>query len=294
MARAYGVPFATLTRGAAALPAADVVLLGIPYGARWRFYEELSGRVPALVIEKPLFRTVERHERLCAAWPDHALAHGFQRRSLGVVGLCRDLVAHGTFGRLRNAHFELGAPGTVTQGGRYFASAELSGGGVFFDTGVHGIDALLYIARATDARVIRARMVAEDGIDLDTEAKLEIETTEGATVEATLLISCLRETTNRVDLVFDRARLRFSLFDTSGRLRLESDGTVRTLDLSPAAARGYPRTSFQVFHAHWSAFLSGLREGRPNHTAARDAMLTTAIVEQCYAAAGLRGEPGAP
>ena len=293
VAQAYAVPVAELPPSPAALPEADVVLLGIPYGARWSYYEALAGRVPALVVEKPLFRTVERHGRLCAAWPDHALGHGFQRRSLGVVELCRDLIGRGTFGPLRSAHFELGAPGAGTQG-RYFSTPELSGGGQLFETGVHGIDALLYMARASRVRVKRAEMQTEAGMDLHTDAELELQTADGGTVEAHLLISCLRNTSNQIELVFDRMRLRFSLFDTTGRLWFGAAGRERELELSPADAQGYPRTGYQALHAHWNAFLSGLREGRPNHTAVRDAMLTTAVVEQCYAAADLRGEPGAP
>lgn len=292
VARAYAIPVAALPADPAALPAADIVLLGIPYGARWSYYEALAGRVTALVVEKPLFRTVDRHQRLCAAWPDHTLGHGFQRRSLGTVQMCRDLIELGTFGPLRSCHFGLGAPGAVTHG-RYYSSPELSGGGVLFETGVHGIDALLYLVRATHARVKRAQMVTEAGMDLDTEAELEIRTEGGAMVDATLLISCLRDTSNQVELVFDRARLRFSLFDAAGRLWLAS-GKEREFELSPAESRGYPRTAYQALYTHWRSFLGGLRDGRPNHTAVRDAMLTTAIVEQCYAAADLHGEPGAP
>src|SRR5262245_29571325 len=152
VAKAFGVSFAPLPSAPADLPAADVVLLGIPYGARWAYYEALAARDAALLVEKPLFRSVARHERLCAAWPDHALGHGFQRRSQGVVRLCRDLVADDTFGPLRRLELGLGSPGAVTHG-RYFASPELSGGGILFETGVHGIDALLYLSRARAARV---------------------------------------------------------------------------------------------------------------------------------------------
>ena len=292
VAHGYGVPFAPFHADPVALPEADVVLLGIPYGARWSYYDALARRGAALFVEKPLFRTLQRHERLCAAWPDHALGHGFQRRSLGVVHTCRDLIDRGTFGSLQSAHFGMGAPGAVTRG-RYFSTPELSGGGVLFETGVHGIDALVYMARASAARVKRAKLVTEAGMDLHTDAEVEIRTRDDAAVEVTLEISCLRDTRNRIELVFEHARLHFSLFDASGRLSL-SGARERDLELSPSDARGYPRTHSQALFAHWSAFLRGLREGRPNHTAARDAMLTTTIVEQCYAAAGLHGEPGAP
>jgi predicted dehydrogenase len=293
VARAYHIPLATLASGPADLPAADVVLLGIPYGARWSYYEALAGRETALVIEKPLFRTVARQERLCAAWPDHALGHGFQRRSLGVVALCRELVASGAFGPLRNAYFGLGSPGAVTHG-RYYATPELSGGGVLFEVGVHGIDALVYLVRATAIRLKRAQMVAESGMDLHTEAELELDTEGGPPIACTFEVSCLRETRQRIELGFDRARLRFSLFDTAGRLWLATGDGAREVEITPADARGYARSPAQTLYAHWMTFLRGLREGRANHTAARSALLTTAIVEQCYAAAGLHGEPGAP
>src|SRR5262249_51448443 len=134
-AKAYRVPFRPLPADLAALCDADLVLLGIPYGARWDYYRALADRAAALVVEKPLFRTVERHEQLCRAWPDHALGHGFQRRSLGVVELCRDLIERRTFGPLRRSRFAMGTPGAVTHG-RYFSAVELSGGGILFETGV--------------------------------------------------------------------------------------------------------------------------------------------------------------
>lgn len=293
VAQGYRLPFAPFPADLAALPEADVVLLGIPYGARWGYYEALAGRGTALFVEKPLFRTVQRHESTCAAWPDHALGQGFQRRSLGVMRTCRDLIERGTFGALRSIRFGMGAPGAVTRG-RYFSTPELSGGGVLFETGVHGIDALAYVTQACAARVRHAHMLAEAGMDLHTEAEIELRTRDGAVVGAALEISCLRETSNRIDLEFERARLHFSIFDASGRITLEGARAGVDLHLAPADTRGYPRTHPQALYAHWDAFLGGLRTGRANHTAARDTLLTTAIVEQCYAAAGLTGEPGAP
>ncbi len=131
-------------------------------------------------------------------------------------------------------------------------------------------------------------------MDLHTEAELELDTEGGPPVACRFEVSTLRETRQRIELGFDRARLHFSLFDTAGRLWLTTGDGGREIELAPGDARGHARTPAQTLHAHWTVFLRGLSERRANHTSARSALLTTAIVEQCYAAAGLRGEPGAP
>jgi predicted dehydrogenase len=287
VARAFGVHCVELPEDPAGLPPADLVLLAIPYGARWGYYDALARREMALFIEKPLFRTVEQHEQLCSVWPAHRVAHGYQRRSLGTLRLARELVDSRVFGPLESVDFGMGNPGIVTFG-RYYGNLELAGGGVLFETGVHGIDALMHLTRATEASVREVEMIVEEGSDLHTDARISLQTAAGDAVNATLSTSALRETTNRIELVFAQARVRFSIFDASGAIRVRPRGGGGEFELAPADPRGFPRTENQTLHAHWTAVLDALREERPNATSAHDALLTTRIVEQCYTQAERR------
>jgi len=76
--------------------------------------------------------------------------------------------------------------------------------------------------------------------------------------------------------------VRFSIFkDSPLQVRTRTAGAVYTLgDISG----GYPRTSDQIFHRFWHAFLDGVRSGRANFTSARRMLPTTQAVEALYAA----------
>lgn len=281
VARAHGIPHVALAKSPDGLPSADVVVLAIPYGARAPYYEHLRGTDTALFVEKPLFRILEEHRRACSWFEDFRIAHGFQRRSLGSTQLVRQLVDEDLFGALRSIRCGLGQPGILTRGS-YVSDLGQAGGGILFETGVHLIDTALFIARASGVEVSRAEMILDRGFDLHTEARLKLALPSGRSADCEIVVSCLQETSNLLELELEHAQISYSLFDTSGRVLVRPHGGESDYQVECTDGRPFARTSFQTMYLHWTAFLEGLRARRANHTSAHDALLTTQALAGCY------------
>jgi predicted dehydrogenase len=97
-------------------------------------------------------------------------------------------------------------------------------------------------------------------------------------------VSCLRETSNRLDLGFEHARVVYSAYDMSGRVTVRPTAGQGAWRLVPETGP-YVTTHFQILYAHWKRFVEGLRSETPNETSAHDTLETTRLVEACYAAA---------
>lgn len=205
-ARGFGLEAAISLDSARNLPA-DVVLLGIPYSARWPFYDAFEGR--ALYVEKPLARTVKEHRSICDRFPEHRLACGLQQRMWGPVQLLRSVIDERLFGELRVARYGWGSP--VTTLGSYACDVSMATGGILLESAIHGVDAVMFCSGAVSAQVRNARMIQESGFDIHSEAQVLLATKEGRTIECELCVSVLCETIQRLELVFDTATVACDL-----------------------------------------------------------------------------------
>jgi predicted dehydrogenase len=276
LAKCYQTPICELPDDLTQLPAADVVLLAIPFGAREPYYSALRERGCALYVEKPFSKNVQHHEMLCSWFPSHKLACGFHRRSWGPTLQIRDAVNTDLFGELRAINYGFGGPGVVV-GGKYNADLNLAGGGILFETAVHGIDALLFCSSGSEVSFDRVSMISDDGFDLHTNAEFIIRTRRGQRIDCQMTVSCLEETSQQLEFFFDRAVVSYSLF---------GEGTI---SIRPVNGRGYftmfggsPLTTYQTVYNHWNRFLDDMRAGKAGWTSASQSLLTTAVLERLY------------
>jgi predicted dehydrogenase len=281
--RSYGVKMIAMPDDPANLPEADVVLLAIPFGVRAPFYPPLSQRSCAIYVEKPFARTTSQHDSQCALFSPERIACGFQRRSSAAARALRQLIRSQMFGQLRGLRIQAGAPG-ITTGERYGSDFKMAGGGILFETGIHALDLVLYACDAVSVTISSVKMIRHAGFDIHTEAALKVETTSGSQVLLELLVTVLRYTTPCNTFVFDTARIRHALWST-GLITAEAREGGGEFVLGGASTE-YPVTSAQMFNAHWSAFLEGVRSERVNETSAVTSRITTQAIEAIYA----RGE----
>lgn len=261
------------------LPDADIVLLAIPFGVRPQLYPSLSERFRAVYVEKPLARTLVEHDTLCALFSPDRLAGGYQKRSWGPVRAIREVIRSRLFGRLQSIKMGFGGPGTRAGGG-YSSSLQMAGGGILFEVGVHYLDIALHVADAVAVGASKVRMVKHDGFDVETEATMSLKTGAGDEIALELLVSSLRYTSMNHMFLFEHAKLAFASVG-GGEMTVSPVGGGQAFTLDGPLAQ-HPRTSNQIFHAHWSRFVEGIGSGQANATSALDSRVTTQAVEQLY------------
>jgi len=280
LGRSFRLPAIDLPADLTNLPPADVVLLAIPYGVRAPYYDALAARKEcAVYIEKPFARSRAELAALISRLDPWRIGGGFQRRALASVWTLREIVESGLFGQLREIRFGFGKVGS-TSGGAH-PDIRISGGGMLFESAIHGIDALLFITRATAAQVTRAEMVLDGGFDLHTAARMTLSLGSGQTVDCVLTVSCLEPVNNGLEFSFDSASVGVNIFG-DGPLSVRPYGRSRTYQLSdPHRLR--PAASYETAYENWRAFLGAYRERRPNWTSASETLLTAEVIEALYA-----------
>lgn len=279
VARAYKLNYCTPRDNLKNLAKADIILLAIPYGARDPYYEILRERQCAIYVEKPFANSLAYHKKISAGFFDYQLGVGFQRRSWGPTLLIKQLIDSNLFGPLRSVQYGFGGPGIVTSG-RYSTNLQLAGGGILFETGVHGIDALLFVTGAIASNINRVKMVMDEGFDLHTEAELELTTKRAENIACHITVSCLQETIERTEFTFDQAVVSYSLF-SEGQVTVKPLGGGGSYLITTAKPLS-PSTPFQTFAEHWSKFIHGVHTQQANWTSAAQTTLTTAVVEKLY------------
>ncbi len=266
VARSFGTTAHDLPKDLRDLPAADVILLGIPYGAREPYYAALAARGVALYVEKPFARTVEEHRSRCLAWKDYSIACGFQRRSHTTVQLARSLIQSRIFGALERIEFGLGHRGQV-RSGTYHSNAAAAGGGLLFEVGVHGIDALLFTAGAQDAELESASVVRLENFDVHVDATIGVKTAEGRWLPAHVVVSGLEDTIESFHFRFEHGEVRFSIFSDDVTLTVNAQGRRYRIGSDDF---GHVATMYQCAYVYWKTFIDGVRNRSANWTSAHD------------------------
>jgi predicted dehydrogenase len=283
VAKAFGIEARHAIEGLENAPA-DVVVLGIPYGVRAPYYELLSGR--PLYVEKPLARTVREHRALCDRFPEHALACGLQRRVWGPTQLVRRMVKDRLFGNLQRVRYGWGHP-VITTGNGYAADTTVAGGGVLFESGIHGLDTSLFCAGATAGSVLHSHMLKESDFDIHTDALLSLSLQDGRQIECEIVVSCVRETDRRVEFIFDHASVWFDLFGPS-KVHVCPKGGRVGYDITAENGSLYPASVPETMLENWRTYLDGLKSERVNTTSASQSILTTQFIEQLYSNTAVR------
>ena len=269
------------------LPAADIILLAIPYGPRRAYYERFKGLATGWYVEKPFAKTAAEHRELCSFAPAYGMACGFQRRASGMVRVARELIQSGVFGRPERVEIGLGYRGRIVDGGGYAADPRQAGGGVLTEVGTHCVDAVLHLLDARTVSLQTARTVLDQGMDIHTEATVAVATAGAGEVGLDLKVSILEDTSESIVIHCEHATLEFSIFGQAGITVRPLKGGSGPFQISDPREL-YPRSSDQIFYAYWSAFVDGWRRREANFTAAADCVLTTQIVEDIYAHAHSR------
>ena len=278
LAKASGIPCARLPATPAELPAADVILLGIPYGARPAYYEAFKHRNVALLVEKPFERTPEAHAAVCSLFPAFMLACGFQRRASGVAKTTTQILEDRLFGELQAIRLGYGSRGRISSGG-YLSDFGLAAGGLVMELAIHGIDLALVMSRAYGFDRISGQMLTNGPFDMHTTAVVDLLVPGNRRIPFELEVSLLSDTRNCLDFVCETATVSFALPSNEVRVTPANGSSQYTIS---GASAGSCLTAYQQSYETWTQFLTGIRTKTPNWTSASASLLTTSVVAGLY------------
>lgn len=264
------------------LPPVEGLLLAIPNGARPPFFDGLrEGRAGMIYVEKPFARSIAEHEELAMGIEPWRIAVGHSYRSSATIRLLRDIVANGLFGKVWEIRFDFGGLGRILTGGGYMGDRRLSGGGVLYQMGSHYLDAAIFATGARSVTLDHGHMESEDGLDIHTDAVLDLELADGRHVPLKLLVTALRRASNRMIVTCDNAMLLLSPGNGVHPIDIQTTGGTPIARIEPTEEHG-PLTPGATFARHWRRAIEAARTGQANETSVDSFLTTTRALEALY------------
>lgn len=161
-AQRYGIPFYSDLASMLEKVKPDLAVVCSPTKMHVEHAELLAEHGVHMFIEKPLARTVKECDRIIATVSKAGVKAtvGFNARFDPANAAAKAVVERGELGRVLTARVRIAHSGALDrwfEGPRWFADAELAGGGGFLDLGVHGADLLRWLlgeAKGVAARVV--------------------------------------------------------------------------------------------------------------------------------------------
>ncbi len=260
----------------------DILLIAIPNGGRPPYLDLIrEGLMRCAYVEKPFARSMREHDLLTRGLEAWQVAVGFDRRAFGITRLARETVDEQIFGLLRAVRFEFGGLGRILTGGGYLGNAQLAGGGILYQMGVHYIDSILFITNARCVALESGVMEVEDELDIHTEADLVLMLEDGHRVPLHILATTLKRANNRIELEFDRATISFTPAYGDPRLEVSTRSAGIVGHLHPTPEHG-PLTPYASYAAHWRRVFIAIAQRKQNETSATACRLTTKTLEALY------------
>lgn len=129
---------------------------------------------------------------------------------------------HGIHARRQECHRSIragfGKPGSLA--GNYPSNLKMAGGGMLFDSAIHVLDILLFLASAKRQSIDHIDMIMDKEFAFHTETRLKLELPTGSKIDASLTASCFEETTNQIELRFEHTDLTYSVYALTGRIEV--------------------------------------------------------------------------
>jgi predicted dehydrogenase len=214
VAQANGIPQAgSAAEDLASLPAVDVILLAVPWGARRAYYEQVRALPtrPALYVEKPFARTSAEHRELVSGFPDWQVAIGHSRRAGAAIQFARHLTGSGVMGPVQKCEISFGGLGRILTRGGYYGNLALAGGGILMEMGTHYLDAALEVLDAQSINLESRRIIDHAGFDVHVDGTLRVQTSYGHDFPLDCRFSYLESLASACVVSFDRGTLAFEI-----------------------------------------------------------------------------------
>ena len=263
-------------------PSVDIVFIGAPYGVRPPIYDAIRGKVKGIYCEKPFAKSVKEHLAITNDYEDYAFSIGYNRRALGHVNIIKNIIHDGVFGDLKEVRCEYGY--FTIKSGRFHSDAELSGGGILFESGVHWIDAMLFSIQPNDVEIINAMVEYNAGLDIHTDAEFLLKMDNQEDIDCKILITHLQKTEDKISYVFEHVTVELYLYDESQPPLVlpHNASNNKTYEINNFLIGIGPSTPIGQGAKYWEDYISSFVNKKVSYTNASECLMTTKVIEQIY------------
>ncbi len=274
------IPFFENLEEATNFKKCDIILITIPYSERTKVFEQIKDKCNGIFFEKPFALTLSQHEYFSNYFKNYAVTIGYQRRHMGIVKTLKNIINQKLFGSLVSIKINFGDIHYKFDGFR--SKKENSGGGIFFETGSHWIDTVLFTSNAKNIKNFKAYKKKIDELDIECNGEFDILNQQDQEFNCKFYMTNLKNTSNSIDYNFKNCSINLSLFDDSSNLKITNDGS-NELIIKDNEFLNFPNKSLDVAWSFWDEFISSYKNKKKSEISVDNFILTTKIIELFYA-----------
>lgn len=274
------IPFFNDIEKATNYKKSDIALITIPYSERTKIFDEIKDKFSGIFFEKPFALTLDQHKYFSNYFEDYAVTIGYQRRHMGIVKTLKKIINQNIFAPLTSIKINFGDIHYKFDGFR--SKKEKSGGGIFFETGSHWIDTVLFATSAKDIKNFKSykKKIAE--LDVECKGEFDIINQHNHEINCNFYISNLKNTSNSIDFNFKHCSIRLSLFDDDSNLKVTSNDNYEFI-IKDNEFLNFPNKSLDVAWSFWNEFICSYKNKKKSEISVNNFILTTKIIELFYA-----------
>ena len=274
------IPFFENLEKATDFKKCDIALITVPYSEREKIFEQIKDNCSGIFFEKPFAMTLDQHEYFSNYFENYAVTVGYQRRHMGIVKTIRNIINQKLFGSLVSVKINFGDIHYKFDGFR--SEKEKSGGGIFFETGSHWIDTVLFTTQAKNIKNFKSNKKKIAELDIQCNGRFDIIDHQNQEFNCDFYMTNLENTSNSIDYNFKNCSISLSLFDDDSNLKINSSDNNDFI-IKDNEFLNFPNKSLDVAYSFWDEFLSSFKNKNESKISVNNFILTTKIIELFYA-----------
>jgi hypothetical protein len=278
--RKKNIPFFKNVKKATEYIKCDIILITTPYSDRTEVFDEIKDKCNGIFFEKPFALTLDQHEYFSNCFENYAITVGYQRRHMGIVKTIKNIIDRKLFGPLVSIKINFGDIHYKFDGFR--SKKEKSGGGIFFETGSHWIDTVLFTSGAKNIKnfISKKKKIAE--LDIECSGKFDILNQQDHLYNCEFFMTSLKNTSNSIDYNFENCSINLSLFDDNSNLKITNSENNEFI-IQDNEFLNFPNKSLDVAWSFWDEFISSYKNKKKSDLSIDNFILTTKVIELFYA-----------
>ncbi|WP_440915388.1 Gfo/Idh/MocA family protein [Candidatus Pelagibacter sp.] len=257
----------------------DIALITVPYHERKNIFEKIKKNVKGIYFEKPFALNEAEHKYFSKNFENYALTVGFQRRKMGVVSNIKHIIDQNILGKPMEISIDFGD--IHYKFDSYRSDISKSGGGIFFETGSHWVDTVLFTTSAKKINEFNVKKVNEDNLDIESNGFFKIINDYNHQIECKFYFTTLKNTSNKISYKFNNCSIDLYLFEDEANLILKNKNSKKFSILNEEKFN-FPCSSLGVGALYWDDYLNSFKNKKRSDISIENFLLTTKLIELFY------------